>query len=404
MPPTHPTSNAPAQTQQRQRDTRPSVGVPPELGKLIERDSRLVQELGWEEFVRRRRQRGDLTEMENVDHPARSLLRRYHARGVPVVTHEGRWSEEKLRQAVKRGPHPSANLHLEFLFTEFLQMINNKQWVILPYSVAKSLKNLRISPPGVVPQRDRRPRWIGDYTWSGINPDTIPIVPQESLQYGRALERFLRQILLADPKYGPIYMLKCDIADGYYRIALRMRDCPKLALAFPGLSSDETFVAIPLVLPMGWKNSGPAFCAATETIADIANATVQANSPQAPHHLDTLAEVQDQRTQMPHSPCAQRNPLLSRNTPRRAAAIDVFVDDFIALVQGCPTQRARVRRALFHSIDLVFRPRRRPRRRHKTTPHLPQKTKKGGLLVVPAQDHPWLGYRHGPRHHQPSSP
>ena len=157
VPPTHPTSNAPAQTQQRQRDTRPSVGVPPELGKLIERDSRLVQELGWEEFVRRRRQRGDLTEMENVDHPARSLLRRYHARGVPVVTHEGRWSEEKLRQAVKRGPHPSANLHLEFLFTEFLQMINNKQWVILPYSVAKSLKNLRISPPGVVPQRDCRP-------------------------------------------------------------------------------------------------------------------------------------------------------------------------------------------------------------------------------------------------------
>ena len=140
VPPTHQPSLAPSQTQIRPRDTRPSVGVPPELGKLIERDSRLVQELGWEEFVRRRRERGDLTEIKNVDHPARSLLRRYHARGVPVVTHEGRWSKEKLWQAVTRGPHPSAKLHLEFLFTEFLGMINNEHWVILPYSVPKKLK------------------------------------------------------------------------------------------------------------------------------------------------------------------------------------------------------------------------------------------------------------------------
>ena len=101
---------------------------------MIERDVKLVRELGWERFVKKRRQRGDLTKMEQVNHPARSLLRRYESRGVPVVTHEGNWSKEKLWQAVTRGPHPSAKLHLEFLFTEFLQMINNKQirmsWMI----------------------------------------------------------------------------------------------------------------------------------------------------------------------------------------------------------------------------------------------------------------------------------
>ena len=37
----------------------------------------------------------------------------------------------------------------------------------------------------------------------------------------------------------------------------------------PRLTKDEKFVSVPLVLPMGWENSNPAFYAATETIADI---------------------------------------------------------------------------------------------------------------------------------------
>jgi len=65
-------------------DTRPTVEFYAELGELIERDAKLVEDLGWDKFVRGRRGVGDLTEMENVQHPARRLLRRYKFSDVPV--------------------------------------------------------------------------------------------------------------------------------------------------------------------------------------------------------------------------------------------------------------------------------------------------------------------------------
>ena len=44
-------------------------------------------------------------------------------------------------------------------------MIEKGQWVVLPYLVAKGLPGLRLSPPGVKVERDRRPRWLGDYSF-----------------------------------------------------------------------------------------------------------------------------------------------------------------------------------------------------------------------------------------------
>ena len=70
-------------------------------------------------------------------------------------------------------------------------MIQKQQWVILPFDAVKDLPGLRLSPPGCIPQRDRRPRWICDYTWSGVNPETQPIAALEAMQFGHALERIL---------------------------------------------------------------------------------------------------------------------------------------------------------------------------------------------------------------------
>jgi hypothetical protein len=83
--------------------------------------------------------------------------------------------------------------------------------VVLPYQSVKHLKNLCISPPGVPPQRDRRPRWICDYIFSGVNDDTADVAPNEAMEFGHALERILREILLADPSQGPVHMIKVDI-------------------------------------------------------------------------------------------------------------------------------------------------------------------------------------------------
>ena len=50
---------------------------------------------------------------------------------------------------------------------------------------------------------------------------------------GSALDRILQEILLADPKLGPIYLSKLDISDGFYRVNLAIDDIPKLGVVFP---------------------------------------------------------------------------------------------------------------------------------------------------------------------------
>ena len=328
----------------------PPPEVPQELGELIKRDVLLLQQMGWQNFVKLRRRRGDLSSLK-FPHPASRLLQHYKFHGAPVKLHTQPWTPQQISNALQRGPHRSSLQYIDYLEEEFVDMINKGQWLILPFSTAKHLPNLRISPPGVIPQRGRRPRWICDYTWSGVNGDTIPLAPLESMQFGNALDRFLRELLLADPKLGPIFMLKLDISDGFYRMAVAPTDIPKLGVAFPTRPGSEPLIALPLVLPMGWKNSPPVFSAATETSADIANTALQSRMPANPHPLDAHAAILDDpisndvqtsnnatttsTTTPPTStlPPPIRDPCLPPQ-PSPASYVDVFVDDFIALCQG----------------------------------------------------------------------
>ena len=51
-------------------------------------------------------------------------------------------------------------------------MVEKGQWVVLPYLVAKMLTGLRLRPPGVKVERDRRPCWLGDYSYFKTNAAT----------------------------------------------------------------------------------------------------------------------------------------------------------------------------------------------------------------------------------------
>lgn len=137
--------------------------------------------------------------------------------------------------------------------------------------MVKHLPHLQISPIGVVPQNDRRPHTIVDYTFSGVNSDTVLLCPAESMQFGRALDRILRKSLLAPPQHGAVYVIKVDIADGFYRFHLRPEQIPTLGVAYPKAPNGELLVAFPLTAPMGWVVSPPNFCGVTETITDITN-------------------------------------------------------------------------------------------------------------------------------------
>jgi hypothetical protein len=258
-------------------------------------------------------------------------------------------------------------------------MIEKNQWIVIPYEQAKSLPHLRISPIGVVPQRDRRPRTIVDYSFSGINQETCDIAPTEAMQFGMALQRIVETIVNANPKFGPVYLCKVDIADGFYRIEVRPSDIPKLGVIIPSMAN-EPLIAFPLVLPMGWKNSPPYFCAITETIADVTNERIRRHHQPPRHRLDKLAnstpDAPSNNDSGPNAALTQTNPNASmamsavppptnrapnytttkRQPTQPVGQFDIYVDDFLGLAQGSTRTRNRIRRTLFHTLDEILRP------------------------------------------------
>jgi hypothetical protein len=330
----------------------------------------------WGSFVRAVRGRPCLSEkLEDLPHPAATeLLVPLRNVGAPVEFTTIAWDQGRIDEAVKRGSHASALDYQGFVEHEMVDFCYKGFWVVLPYQVVKHLPGIRISPLGVVPQRGRRPRIIVDYTFSGINQETKKLAPREAMQFGRALDRILLAILQAPAEQGPVYLIKVDLSDGFYRIPVKPNDAPKLALALPPHQGSEQLIAIPLTLPMGWTESPPWFCAATETITDLANDYLGTSWDPPPHPLEMEASTQPEAPQkarvvihesawQPTGPTGRVQGLPPRVGRKRhwrsrkpLAQADVFVDDEIVVVQGTPARLRRLKRQLLHLNDLVFRP------------------------------------------------
>jgi len=349
------------------------------LGELIRKSVGVFQQSkDWESFVQSVRAPPDLpSNVGKLPHPASRLLDHLRAHGAPIPTSTGPWSKERRNASVLRGSHQSANEHSEFVREEFKDFMDKQFWTILPYRLVQHLKDLRMSPLGVVPQRDRRPRLIVDLSFFGINQECVPVAPAEAMQFGRTLQRLMQRILDADPQFGPVYMAKIDISDGFYRIGLAPRDAPKLGVLLPRYSGEEPMIAIPLVLPMGWVNAPPYFCAATETAADLMNADFRNEvAPPSTHRLQALAATRGDLSTDGSAP----TPLSSRRPTtftRPLKYADVYVDDFIGLVQGTPEQREVAHRVLFHNLDKIFRPLARGESGFRQEPASVKKLKKG---------------------------
>jgi hypothetical protein len=147
------------------------------LGEFIARDACLYHKLGWKQLARQRHQRGDLGTVKTINHPATWLLRQLKQHGLPVILETKPWSRQRLQTALQHGPHKRALEYQECLVNEFADIVSNGMWIVLPWTEAKNLQNLHLSPPGCVSQRKRRPRLIAYYTFSGVNQDTIQDAP-----------------------------------------------------------------------------------------------------------------------------------------------------------------------------------------------------------------------------------
>ena len=177
--------------------------------------------------------------------------------------------------ALKQGPRKSSHNGIDFLRIECADMMDKQQWTVLPASMVKNIKGLRLSPLGLVPQRNRRNRMISNYIYFSVNNDTLQLAPLDAMQFGRTLNHPLAKIHHANDRFGPVHMSKIDLADGFYRLWLRPEDTFRLVVLFPSRPGEPPLVGIPLTNLMGWSSYLPNFCACTETVADLANNALQ---------------------------------------------------------------------------------------------------------------------------------
>jgi hypothetical protein len=119
--------------------------------------------LSFEDLCVRHRGKSCIADPTLLPHPAAPILASLRSTGAPANLSSTQWTEAQRDAAAQRGPHKGTHEHIEFLRTEFLDMVRAGQWLVLPYRSVRHLPNLRLSPTGVVPQRDRRPRPIVDY-------------------------------------------------------------------------------------------------------------------------------------------------------------------------------------------------------------------------------------------------
>ena len=97
------------------------------------------------------------------------------------------------------GTHQSMMAHVPFLRYEFASMVGKGQWVVMPYLVYKELPGLRLSPPVVKDEQDCLPMWIDNYIYSDKKSDKLHIAALSAMQYGRASDRLIIEVVILDP-------------------------------------------------------------------------------------------------------------------------------------------------------------------------------------------------------------
>ena len=114
-----------------------------------------------------------------------------------------------------------------------IAMWQKGQAVLLPASVAMQLPHIMISPPASIEQRGRRNRNLLDLTYHGVNADAVDLAPMRAMQFGKALERLIREIFYSDPRFGLPFLYKDDCSDCFFRLPLNADGIPKLGSILP---------------------------------------------------------------------------------------------------------------------------------------------------------------------------
>jgi hypothetical protein len=218
-----------------------------------------------------------------LNHPASKVLCEWATFGCPTRTGRN-WSKEEIWEAVERGPHRSATspAALDHFANEIKEKVRTRQARLVPWDDIKDdpPQQLKISPIAAIPHKSKAFRSILDLSFrlrlknggvlAAVNDTTVKSAPKGAInQLGECLSRIIHAFAEADEE-AKIFMAKWDIKDGFWRMDCREGEEWNFAYVLPQPEGAPTMLVVPTSLQMGWVESPPYFCAATETARDIA--------------------------------------------------------------------------------------------------------------------------------------
>jgi len=189
--------------------------------------------------------------------------------------------------------------------------------------------------------------------------DTVPLADHLTLQFGRALLRILQAIEHSHPQHSPVYMIKINLADGFYCIHIAPANIPLLGVTFPQPAQEAVLIAFPMALPMGWMNLPPLSVQQWKLLPTWPTLPWPQTSHQSHIAWRTrLTSATPQQAMASMKNHWQPQPLnhINLQPPAHWPKADVFVDDHIALAQGDATQCQDFCWHLLNAISQVFCP------------------------------------------------
>jgi hypothetical protein len=295
-----------------------------------------------------------------LQHPAAATLLNYATGGCPTNT-GGPWTTHQMQAAIDRGPHVSALLPdaAAQLDQEVEQKVQKGQAKLVAWNDIRHdpPTNLKISPVAMIPHKSRAYRAILDLSFSlrlspmetipSVNSTTIKTAPKGAVsQLGHSLGRIIHAFAAADES-SAIFLAKWDIKDGFWRLECQAGEEWSFAYVLPSSHGKNPILVVPTSLQMGWIESPPYFCAASETARDVATQYCELPVGSLPGH---------QFLPLTHGHVDQHT-LAESNHQTFAYVIEVYVDDFIGLViPTSKTQLDHVASSVMYGIHDIFPP------------------------------------------------
>jgi hypothetical protein len=260
-----------------------------------------------------------------------------------------------MQAAVDRGPHQSA------LAPEAIQQLNEEVTAKVKAGQARIVDwldirdnpppQLKISPISMIPHKSRKYRTILDLSFSlklqdggvipSVNETSVKTAPRGSIdQIGHSLSRIIHA-MASTPDDAKVFMAKWDIKDGFWRMDCKEGEEWNFSYILPQHDAPSTKLVVPNSLQMGWIESPPYFCAASETARDVAEQYVNAPLGEGPNnHMIRHSKTSDAYSDLPSSSEKDGDPF--------RYLIEVYVDDFMGL--AIPTSQ----RTLDHVANSVM--------------------------------------------------